>query len=362
MLKRVYADNFRSLVNFELRPGQINLLLGPNGSGKTSLFDVFAVIADIVLRGASANMLAFTKTTWDSREVQRFELEIDGNGGTYLYLLEIQHAPPSATPKAFIRAESVTFDSKPLYRFADGQVQIYRDDHAPGPLFPFRSEQLFLANLDPPASILSWFKNFIGRLRVFQLNPFDVELTSKQDQPFLSRSGRNLVSWIRFLSDERPEAKLKFEDRLRSVFPDFRGFSLPRSGDAKLLRATFSREQGQDYHLSLHELSEGQRALAMLYSAIYGMAGDTMVQCFDEPENFVSLPEVQPWLQALRDVTEEDRGQAFVISHHPEVIDYLAADSAFRFERPSGAVARVAPLELDVSDGLKASEIIVRGG
>ncbi len=75
-----------------------------------------------------------------------------------------------------------------------------------------------------------------------------------------------------------------------------------------------------------------------MYAALYGMLGPQSLLCFDEPDNFVSLPEVQPWLQALRDLLEQRGGQAIVISHHPEVIDYLATDSAWRFERPAGVV------------------------
>ena len=37
MITRIYVDNFRSLVNFEWKPGRVALLMGANGSGKTSL-------------------------------------------------------------------------------------------------------------------------------------------------------------------------------------------------------------------------------------------------------------------------------------------------------------------------------------
>jgi hypothetical protein len=50
-----------------------------------------------------------------------------------------------------------------------------------------------------------------------------------------------------------------------------------------------------------------------------------------------------------------------VISHHPEVIDYLGLESARRFERTTGP-ARLSRLEMDLSGGLRPSEIIVRGG
>ena len=39
MIKRLYIDNFKSLVNFELQLQDLTLLLGPNGVGKTSVLD-----------------------------------------------------------------------------------------------------------------------------------------------------------------------------------------------------------------------------------------------------------------------------------------------------------------------------------
>ncbi|NEP45503.1 MAG: AAA family ATPase, partial [Okeania sp. SIO2H7] len=44
MLKRIYIDNFRCLVNFELAVGSINLFLGDNGAGKSRVFDVLRKI------------------------------------------------------------------------------------------------------------------------------------------------------------------------------------------------------------------------------------------------------------------------------------------------------------------------------
>ena len=44
MLKRFYADNFRCLTNFELKLDEANVLLGANGTGKTSVLSVLRKI------------------------------------------------------------------------------------------------------------------------------------------------------------------------------------------------------------------------------------------------------------------------------------------------------------------------------
>ena len=49
MLKRIYIDNFRCLVNFELNVDAINLFLGGNGSGKSTVFEALRKIQNFIL-------------------------------------------------------------------------------------------------------------------------------------------------------------------------------------------------------------------------------------------------------------------------------------------------------------------------
>ncbi|HEV2963758.1 MAG TPA: AAA family ATPase, partial [Candidatus Angelobacter sp.] len=48
MLTRISIDNFRCFVNFEYRPAQKQLILGANGSGKSSLLDALLFLRRVV--------------------------------------------------------------------------------------------------------------------------------------------------------------------------------------------------------------------------------------------------------------------------------------------------------------------------
>ncbi len=362
MIRRIYADNFRCLGNFEFQPKAMNLLLGDNGSGKTSLLEILVLVRDLVIGGSpAAALFASTKTIWDRRNIQRFELEIEEPDGTFSYQLEIQH-PPEALGKPVIKGETLDFNGKPLFRYTDGQVRLFEEDHSPGAKFPFRPEHSFLPNLESQNGKLQVFKMFMAGINVFRLNPFALDPFTQQDQQFLEISGANFPSWLRFLTAEKPRAKTECEERLREVIPGFQNFRFQSMGDPKVLVVDFRREGEEGYHLAFNRLSEGHRILSILYAIAYGLLGSASVLCFDEPENFVSLVEVQPWLQLLRDLLEDRGGQLLLISHHPEVIDYLAADSAFRFDRPNGDLVRVAEWIPDPAMIMKPSEILVRGG
>ena len=47
MLTRLYVTNYRCLVNFEFKPSNKQLIIGRNGTGKTTVFDVLALLRDV---------------------------------------------------------------------------------------------------------------------------------------------------------------------------------------------------------------------------------------------------------------------------------------------------------------------------
>ena len=51
MLTRLYADNYKCLVDFELRFGDTTLLLGTNGAGKSSVLDVVYRLKQVLVGG-----------------------------------------------------------------------------------------------------------------------------------------------------------------------------------------------------------------------------------------------------------------------------------------------------------------------
>ncbi len=363
VLTRIFADNFRAMVNFELRPGRLSLLLGDNGSGKTSVLEVIECVRDLIVLGRSTtDLFTRTRTRWEVRDLQRFELDLVGADGTYQYVLEVLH-PQGPQEQPLIRSESVSLDLEPLYRFSDAEVHLSYDDRSASSVFPFRADQSFLTNLEAGRSNrlrrLVGFKELVAGLWIIQPDPFSMDPVSKQDVPFLARRCSNFAAYFGHLNDERPEVRTDLEELLREAIPGFRNFLFKRVADGKMLMASYGDERTKS-ELTLTELSEGQRVLAVLYAAVLGHARRGSVFCFDEPDNFVSLPEIQPWLQVLRDALKEQGGQAIIISHHPEVIDYLAVDSIWRFERPSGPVfAR--PYEPTGAPELKLSELIARG-
>ena len=75
MIRRLYVDNFRSLVDFTWEPGSETLVLGYNGSGKTSALDAIDLVRDWASERRRLEELISPEqhTRWSEKEVVRFE-------------------------------------------------------------------------------------------------------------------------------------------------------------------------------------------------------------------------------------------------------------------------------------------------
>ena len=91
MLKRVYIDNFRCFVNFELALDQQVLVLGLNGTGKSSFLDVLRGVRSVVSGDRKPDEIFpySSRTRWQSLAQQTFELEVDLEE-QYVFRLELE--------------------------------------------------------------------------------------------------------------------------------------------------------------------------------------------------------------------------------------------------------------------------------
>jgi len=368
MLQRIYIDNYKCFVNFELRFDDLVVLLGRNGTGKSSLLDVLCALRNLLSgRPRLTDADAFpsdTLTQWQTRNVQVFELEVDmPSTGPLTYRLEVEHE--RAQKRARILLERLAAPQGPLFEFKAGTVQLYRDDHSKGPSFPGDWSQSWLARFMPhkdnprPARFLDW----IARLVVCGVYPPAMSAESTTEETVLKRDGSNFSGWYRDLIQERPDRTQALTEALSDVVTGLKGLRLERVGqDARALKASFDFGRDGAYELPFDRLSDGQRALVFLYAILHMNRGHGHTLLLDEPDNYVALSEIQPWLMTLSDQIGEDIPQAIICSHHPEVIDYLGYEHGVLLDRSdAGPVTarRVADLNLD--GALKLSEVMARG-
>src|ERR1039457_814635 len=342
MLTRLYIDNFRCFVDFEFKPARRQLILGANGSGKSSFLDALLFLRQFVTKGEIFEHFLAQRTRWLGQSQLTFQLEATLDGSRYAYRLVIEPWGEPERPR--VASETVHFDDMPIFEFINGEVHIYTDQMEQRVAYEFDPQRSALETIQRRSDNqkLIRFKRWISNLYCFRINPFAKGATTETENHYPNVDLSNLPSWYRHLVQSDPSQNAALLQNLRDCMDGFRILKLETfSEKVRLLAAEFAPNGGESTTFYFPELSDGQRCLICLYTILHFVLAKGSTVILDEPDNFISLREIQPWLTGVTDVLGEGVGQALLISHHPEIINQWAPGSGVQFVREGAGAVRV---------------------
>jgi predicted ATPase len=367
VLTRIHIENYRCFRNFELEPGPFTLLLGPNGTGKSSLFEVLHCVYRLQSGWSGVEELfpAWSRYRDDPEHPQRFTIDATLDDKPYRYELVVEH---DRRERARIASERVHGGGQLLYEFDGEQVRL-----AAGASRKNEARLRFKDTVSPlalmeaePASPLARFLHWLHGLWVIRPVPQNMQAVASGETSWLLPDLSNFAAWFQDVVQEYPRTAQRIMRSLKPVLPGLQGYTLAgESGRTRTLRFLFRtrrRQGGGPSGFALDELSDGQRMLVALYALLHVVVGRGLTLCIDEPDNYVALPEIQPWLDELRDLVADKGGQVLLISHHPRVIDLFAARDGYWLDRKGTGPVDAARIAIDDSDlGVSVSDLVSRG-
>jgi len=359
MLTRVYIDNFRSFVNFEYRPEQKQLLLGPNGSGKSSLLEAIRYLKEFV-KGDSCRFTQSTRTRWQDRPQQVFELELLLDEEVLEYRLEIGYS--FVTKAHTVDLERLKVDGDTVFELSAGQIRFFQTGGSTAVPFKTDRSALHLAVLSTIE--VRKFVDWLDRVHCFSIDAYPGKMdesadTDERDPDF---EIENLAGWYGYNLKTYPDENSAFIAALRESMEGFHILKFPPDEHGvRNLTAEFISTGGKKVSYSLSELSTGQRYLIGLYMILHFAVSLGHTVFIDEPDNFISLREIQPWLLAAEEAVENANGQLILISHNPETLNYWAREYGLYFSREENGHVRTEKFHAGQYAMLQPAEIVARG-
>lgn len=368
MLRTLRADNFKCLDGFELKLDGHALLMGLNGSGKSTVVELLDRLRRFWVAGDKTTdcFPASTRTRWGSQWPQAFEIDLETDGHPLHLRVELG-SPDKGQPVRIVEEDIDGVDISVRRR---GEAPI---EFGPGPI----AGQQFL--VPDELSVLpllfgklvhlpgaAWAINDAGSFLPFRIEPVTMETMARAPSAVLRFDGRNFSSWLLSQARYFPDSLRAIERRAADVLPGFGRFEFVAEGDQFRLITHWwptappgSGPNGATRSYDLGELSDGQRLILVL-SALVEIAGHReLVLILDEPDNYVALQEIQPLLLSLMDIPTV---QLIVVSHHPEIIDLMAKDYGYVLAREGDlGPVRVKRWQAPHGTMLPASELVARG-
>jgi len=303
---------------------------GANGTGKSSMFDAIRFVRDLAtgksilgdLGSDSPNVVSTLDfTIWMKSSSQEFEVEFDINGQQLAYTIHIEQTI-SKEPR--ITKEIARCDGKELYTRDLSGVKF---GNRPG--FPLDWRQAALPSIQSAND--NWkeiglLQSAFASLVILQPNVREFEPESRKESLFPNYNLDNLTSWYRHLAQDQDFTDA-LRESLQGIWPDdFKSLKLNDAGiSTKWLGLRF-----QDIEqLRFDQLSDGEKMLIGLYMIHAAISvGNVNTVMIDEPDNYVSLQELQPWLLSVGELVDNNH-QVLILSHNTEILENNPSSSVF---------------------------------
>ena len=346
-ITRLDIKGFRSLKDVTWQPGDLNLLIGANGAGKSNLLR-FLELLSVSARGSLGKYIqslgGFNAIAWDGSvsdiswalnyaggffDLDRYEVKLTSQGWSYRVATELHSGNPPEKEEPVISVKR------------DGKKAMIREEFFEDPreLNPeLINEEETLLSVATPFGVLSdmpWFKSTLSSIAVYHDIRVDRDAAIRNSavtryEQRVDSDGQNLISVLHTLYTGNREFKRDIDAAMRAAFgDDYEEIIFPPAADQRIqLRVrwrSLKREQ------SAADLSDGTIRFLLLMTVLAAPDPPPVI-AIDEPETGLH-PAMLP-IVAEHAVDAALRTQVVLSTHSPQLLD------AFTETQPTTTVMR----------------------
>ena len=255
-----------------------------------------------------------------------------------------------ASGKLSVTEERLKVSGETAFELANGEIHFFPNSGAQARTVPLETTKSALHLSQLSNSHVRRFVEWIDSVHCFRIDeyPDAMEESADREEGEPGYELQNLAGWYRYLLQAYPKENVAFTNAMEEALTGFQTlrFSPNEYGRVRLW-ADFSGPKQAEVNYALPELSEGQRCLLALYMILHFLIARGHTVFIDEPDNFIALREIQPWLLAAERAVEDHNGQLILISHHPELLNQWASSHGLRFFREDNGFVRTEKFRTD---------------
>jgi predicted ATPase len=336
MIERLYAHNYRCLENFSLdladRPSA--LMIGKNGSGKSTVLDCFRLFQRIG-RGSGRIRDLISASDFAQHRTDlpmRFAVELTHVGRRFIY--EIAFEWPPNFREGRVLEEVLALDGTDVFRRKQSQI-LFPNGQSFG--LDGHTVALPVINQRPGEREVQDLKTFFATMMLIAPVPARMTGYAEETSDELDDDAANFAACLRAFLGQKPAAYATFDEQVRAVMPDFVAIENVERGErGTQLIVKFERPDApKGLAVEFKALSDGEKCFFLAaYIIAANRTGDPVFCVWDEPDNHLSLSEVGQLALGLRKMTNRS-GQFVATSHHPETIRKFSRETTLVLRRKS---------------------------
>lgn len=344
-LKTIKLEGYRSFRKTEIDFGEITVLLGANGVGKSNLVSFFRMLNFLTTgslqeyvgrEGGSASLLHYGPKITPRMEA---EIKFEGSDTTTTYVIKLDDAAP----------DTLMFADESVIFHREGCPDAHPQDILLG---SGHKESGLREEKDKGETTCSVLLSLLSQCRVYHFH--DTSSAAKirkggyiEDASYLRSDAGNLAAYLRSLQSGYPGHYRRIVETIRLAFPAFDDFVLePSSQNNRYILLNWKEARYQDYLFGPHQLSDGTlrfMALATLFLQPPNKMPSVII--LDEPE--LGLHPYAISLLASLMKSSAFNCQVVLATQSTRLVDEFEAKQIVVFERDDDAGTSCKRLEPD---------------
>ncbi|MBC8151773.1 MAG: AAA family ATPase [Bacteroidetes bacterium] len=334
MLKRVSIQNFKSLKDVTLDLQKVNLLIGPNNSGKTNFLKALEYFQHrIDLQPYSFE--DFDRLQYKYRKDYEIKVELTKPlvNGTFIHASVFNNPHFKDSTITYCQSEDVDQANRithTVYRLGDN----------------FANTE----NLTDKSFHFADMKAFVGDVRIYRLEPSAIaNLNELNPDEYVYDNASNLTSFILNLGQNNRQVLDEIETQLAESVGDIIGVASPTvktNNGAKLRLRLFDRS-GNDFWAD--EVSEGVLYFLALLCIIH-QPNPPKLLLLEEPEKGIHPRRIEEVINFIFGLVDDKDVQVIMTTHSPAVVDMFKdmPESVFIFDKDEEGATHVKNLQKDI--------------
>lgn len=341
MITEARISHYKSVADATLTFGRQNILVGPNGVGKSNVVDALYFVHDciandldtaVVKRHGIESIRQWSKTRpynigldlqfKNVHGTGRYRFTLSSRKGAYT-VVEEQGEWTGRDP--LHRSDTPT--TRRFQRLQTGRVKIqpgHDHKHVPNEAKVDPAE-LFLTSIAGPVTYLYiLFEDLISEIRSFtaySIYPNTLrqpQVVSRQE--VLQADGANLATILKNIHTKNKRAKNALISSLRIVMPQITDVNVESAGGFYVPVMRVRESNGEIHPFNMSQVSDGTLRVLGLLTAFYQPAVPGII-AVEEPEQMIH-PGVLPVIaDAAKEYSALRTNQVFITTHSPTLLD-----------------------------------------
>jgi predicted ATPase len=353
MLTKLEVRNYKSLEDLKIKFDSFNVLIGPNNSGKSNIFDCLSFLSEVTKEGGVIEAVRrregyeyIVYGGYSERGIwMRVEAEIEKSKINY----EISFWNYDITREKLV----VEKEGKSIILFEgeNGKGKVFDEHEKVTREYNFGSQHLALYSLHDIERFptVSKIKKYFQSWKFYSFVPFLMR-TYEQPRKNLDAGvkGEHLAQVLHTLLSEYPSHFEKIAEMLKTSVQETERLTSPLTEDGRTYVGV--KEKYFKMPFTSMQISDGTLRLLAHLAVLLSPSPPPLV-CFEEPENHVHPRLLELLAEVLKKGAEKT--QVLVSTHSPYFLNFIQPENLIIIEKIEGKTISKRPKKREVEDFLK---------